>query len=90
MARYMQVLSKPFCDRNAARTINLHHSFLPAFEGGRPYHRAHERGVKLIGATAVRGAAAGQLCMRADAAALFPRSTMRRRSWTRGRLSSRT
>jgi formyltetrahydrofolate deformylase len=47
-----QVLSRSFCERNAARTINIHHSFLPAFEGGRPYHRAHERGVKIIGATA--------------------------------------
>jgi formyltetrahydrofolate deformylase len=46
------VLSRPFCSRNATRTINIHHSFLPAFEGGRPYHRAHERGVKIIGATA--------------------------------------
>ena len=52
MARYMQVLSRPFCERNAARTINIHHSFLPAFEGAKPYHRAHERGVKIIGATA--------------------------------------
>lgn len=52
LARYMQVLSPGFCDRNARRTVNIHHSFLPAFEGGRPYHRAHERGVKLIGATA--------------------------------------
>ena len=52
MARYMQVLSRPFCERNATRTINIHHSFLPAFEGARPYHRAHERGVKIIGATA--------------------------------------
>jgi formyltetrahydrofolate deformylase len=47
-----QVLSRPFCERNSARTINIHHSFLPAFEGARPYHRAHERGVKIIGATA--------------------------------------
>lgn len=52
LARYMQILSPDFCARNAARTINIHHSFLPAFEGGRPYHRAHERGVKIIGATA--------------------------------------
>jgi formyltetrahydrofolate deformylase len=52
LARYMQVLSDGFCERNSSRTINIHHSFLPAFEGGRPYHRAHERGVKLIGATA--------------------------------------
>ena len=46
------MLSRPFCERNSARTINIHHSFLPAFEGARPYHRAHERGVKIIGATA--------------------------------------
>jgi len=52
MARYMQVLSRPFCERNSTRTLNIHHSFLPAFEGARPYHRAHERGVKIIGATA--------------------------------------
>jgi len=52
LARYMQVLSTGFCLRNATRTINIHHSFLPAFEGGRPYHRAHDRGVKIIGATA--------------------------------------
>ena len=52
MARYMQVLSDRFCDRHAAHTINIHHSFLPAFEGAKPYHRAKERGVKLIGATA--------------------------------------
>ena len=52
MARYMQVLSDGFCDRHAAHTINIHHSFLPAFEGAKPYHRAKERGVKLIGATA--------------------------------------
>ena len=52
MARYMQVLSDGFCDRHAAHTINIHHSFLPAFEGAKLYHRAKERGVKLIGATA--------------------------------------
>lgn len=52
LARYMQVLSADFCRDYAGRVINIHHSFLPAFEGGRPYHRAHERGVKLIGATA--------------------------------------
>lgn len=52
LARYMQVLSASFCDEWAGRCINIHHSFLPAFEGARPYHRAHERGVKLIGATA--------------------------------------
>ena len=52
LARYMQIFSTGFCDRNWRRTINIHHSFLPAFEGARPYHRAHERGVKIIGATA--------------------------------------
>lgn len=52
MARYMQVLSDDFCDKHASHTINIHHSFLPAFEGAKPYHRAKERGVKLIGATA--------------------------------------
>lgn len=52
LARYMQVMSDDFCDKHAEHTINIHHSFLPAFEGGRPYHRAKERGVKLIGATA--------------------------------------
>jgi formyltetrahydrofolate deformylase len=52
LARYMQVLSERFVERYAGRIINIHHSFLPAFPGGRPYHRAFERGVKLIGATA--------------------------------------
>lgn len=52
LARYMQVLSPEFCDSFRNRIINIHHSFLPAFMGGMPYHRAHERGVKLIGATA--------------------------------------
>lgn len=52
LARYMQVLSPSFCDAYRNRIINIHHSFLPAFTGGRPYHRAHERGVKLVGATA--------------------------------------
>jgi formyltetrahydrofolate deformylase len=52
MARYMQILSAAFCERWAGRVINIHHSFLPAFAGARPYHQAHERGVKLIGATA--------------------------------------
>lgn len=49
LARYMQVFTEGFCERNWQRTINIHHSFLPAFEGARPYHRAHERGVKIIG-----------------------------------------
>ena len=52
LARYMQILSPEFCARQVGRIINIHHSFLPSFVGARPYHRAHERGVKLIGATA--------------------------------------
>ena len=52
LARYMQVLSNAFIERYPARIINIHHSFLPAFSGGKPYHQAAERGVKLIGATA--------------------------------------
>lgn len=48
----MQIFSEEFCNRHWAHTINIHHSFLPAFEGAKPYHRAHERGVKIIGATA--------------------------------------
>jgi formyltetrahydrofolate deformylase len=52
LARYMQVLSNAFIERYPARIINIHHSFLPAFQGGKPYHQAAERGVKLIGATA--------------------------------------
>ena len=52
LARYMQILSDEFIARFPERIINIHHSFLPAFVGGRPYHQAHERGVKLIGATA--------------------------------------
>jgi formyltetrahydrofolate deformylase len=52
MARYMQVLSEDFLSRYENRIINIHHSFLPAFEGAKPYHRAFERGVKIIGATA--------------------------------------
>jgi formyltetrahydrofolate deformylase len=52
LARYMQVLSDAFIARFPERIINIHHSFLPAFAGGRPYHQARERGVKLIGATA--------------------------------------
>ena len=52
LARYMQVLSADFCERHKDRVINIHHSFLPAFAGARPYHQAHERGVKVIGATA--------------------------------------
>ena len=52
LARYMQILSAGFVDRFPNRIINIHHSFLPAFAGGRPYHQAYERGVKVIGATA--------------------------------------
>jgi formyltetrahydrofolate deformylase len=52
LARYMQVLSDRFVEQFAGRIINIHHSFLPAFVGGRPYHQAFQRGVKLIGATA--------------------------------------
>jgi len=52
LARYMQVLSDELVARLAGRCINIHHSFLPGFKGARPYHQAHERGVKLIGATA--------------------------------------
>jgi formyltetrahydrofolate deformylase len=51
LARYMQILSPQFVDRYPAAIINVHHSFLPAFTGARPYHAAHARGVKLIGAT---------------------------------------
>ena len=52
LARYMQILSAEFIDRFPSRIINIHHSFLPAFMGGKPYHQAQARGVKLIGATA--------------------------------------
>jgi formyltetrahydrofolate deformylase len=52
LARYMQILSAEFLERLGAPAINIHHSFLPAFVGAEPYARAHERGVKLIGATA--------------------------------------
>lgn len=51
LARYMQVLSADFIDHYPNRIINIHHSFLPAFAGSKPYHAAHERGVKVIGAT---------------------------------------
>ncbi|PTW62019.1 formyltetrahydrofolate deformylase [Breoghania corrubedonensis] len=51
LARYMQVLSEELCGRYPGKIINIHHSFLPAFKGAAPYSRAHERGVKLIGAT---------------------------------------
>ena len=52
LARYMQVLSPELCARIEGRAINIHHSFLPSFQGARPYQQAHDRGVKLIGATA--------------------------------------
>lgn len=52
LARYMQVLSPAICDALSGRVINIHHSFLPSFKGAQPYKQAHERGVKLIGATA--------------------------------------
>ena len=52
LARYMQVLSAEFCRENAGKIINIHHSFLPGFKGAKPYHQAHQRGVKIIGATA--------------------------------------
>jgi formyltetrahydrofolate deformylase len=51
LARYMQILSNDFVSRFPDRIINIHHSFLPAFPGAKPYHSAHERGVKVIGAT---------------------------------------
>ncbi|MBM3720342.1 MAG: formyltetrahydrofolate deformylase [Actinobacteria bacterium] len=52
LARYMQILSPEFCRNFADRIINIHHSFLPGFKGARPYHQAHDKGVKVIGATA--------------------------------------
>lgn len=52
LARYMQILSDDICARLEGRIINIHHSFLPSFKGARPYRQAHERGVKVIGATA--------------------------------------
>jgi formyltetrahydrofolate deformylase len=52
LARYMQILSPRLCSALSGRAINIHHSFLPSFKGARPYHQAHARGVKIIGATA--------------------------------------
>jgi len=52
LARYMQILTKEFCQKMTGRIINIHHSFLPGFKGAKPYHQAHARGVKIIGATA--------------------------------------
>ena len=52
LARYMQILSNELCQQLQGKAINIHHSFLPSFKGARPYHQAHARGVKVIGATA--------------------------------------
>jgi formyltetrahydrofolate deformylase len=52
LARYMQILSPAMCEALRGKAINIHHSFLPSFKGAKPYYQAHERGVKLIGATA--------------------------------------
>lgn len=52
LARYMQILSDDLCAHLRGRAINIHHSFLPGFKGAKPYHQAHERGVKIVGATA--------------------------------------
>ncbi len=52
LARYMQILSDALCSDLRGRAINIHHSFLPGFKGAKPYHQAHERGVKIVGATA--------------------------------------
>jgi len=52
LARYMQILSSEFCAKLPGKVINIHHSFLPGFKGAKPYHQAHDRGVKIIGATA--------------------------------------
>ncbi|MEI7532485.1 MAG: formyltetrahydrofolate deformylase [Betaproteobacteria bacterium] len=52
LARYMQILSYDFCKKLEGKAINIHHSFLPSFKGAKPYYQAHDRGVKLIGATA--------------------------------------
>ncbi len=52
LARYMQILSDDLCQKLSGRAINIHHSFLPSFKGAKPYYQAHDRGVKLIGATA--------------------------------------
>jgi formyltetrahydrofolate deformylase len=52
LARYMQILSADFCGKLPGKIINIHHSFLPGFKGAKPYHQAHERGVKIIGASA--------------------------------------
>ena len=52
LARYMQIMSQEFCNKLPGKIVNIHHSFLPGFKGAKPYHQAHERGVKIIGASA--------------------------------------
>ena len=52
LARYMQIMSEDFCNKLPGKIINIHHSFLPGFKGAKPYHQAHDRGVKIIGASA--------------------------------------
>jgi formyltetrahydrofolate deformylase len=52
LARYMQIMSADFCSKLPGKIINIHHSFLPGFKGAKPYHQAHDRGVKIIGASA--------------------------------------
>ena len=51
LARYMQILPDTLCEKHSGQIINIHHSFLPSFIGDKPYHKAYERGVKLVGAT---------------------------------------
>jgi len=51
LARYMQIIPAELCEKYPGRILNIHHSFLPSFVGAKPYHQAHQRGVKLIGAT---------------------------------------
>lgn len=78
LARYMQILSPTFVDSYVNRIINIHHSFLPAFAGARPYHQAHERGVKIIGATAhyVTGELDGGPIIEQDVARVSHRDTV--------------
>ena len=78
LARYMQILSSTFVDSYTNRIINIHHSFLPAFAGARPYHQAHERGVKIIGATAhyVTGELDGGPIIEQDVARVSHRDTV--------------
>jgi hypothetical protein len=88
LARYMQIISDTFCNTFPFQVINIHHSFLPAFIGGKPYHRAHARGVKVIGATVrigsnryygkwnlCRNMGRAHFSLSADDASLFPLST---------------